>query len=440
MTLKTRAIGCFVVAVLAAFTAARPAHGEVRINVQRELQLIEQGRATRHIPNARHRVAIFSYEDPDRTGLGVALAALAGRTILTSSEVSSLGVLRYEGDLAPEFPGAPGYFDKVDRVVAAQGVSLAVWGRVRRSMGQLMIDTYVQIPLEEVDDHFTWKLQLPARMTSDALRARLHPNRLVVQRLVLASTAQDQVRTAAAGLDELRAGPDSAAPVRALLPQGQPYSLEEARSGWVRLRLDETRSGWSHVPSCSEPCSAFLSAARFAGAMLRFMADRTLPDAAADLTVEARAAADQVRALSAMGRPAGLAGALDIAERWLRPGVPGPNEGVTGRGLAAGGSTFANIFALSRTASLLVQAYEVEVSGSASREIRPRSPAFDREAWSRLTPDRASVGGIARRLARAALVHPRDPDLLHNLAVLFEYAGDHQRALTARQLAAQTSK
>ena len=439
MTLRVRIAGCVLVTALSSIASAGSASGEVRINVQRELQLIEQGRATRHIPNARHRVAIFSFEDPDRTGLGVPLAALAGRTILTSSRVNSLGVLRYEGDLAPERPGAPGYFDKVERIVAAQGVSLAVWGRVRKSRGQLLVDTYLQIPPEEITDHFSWTLQLPARMKGDALRARLYPNRLAVQRLTLVATADEQVRVAAAALDELRAEPDGAAPVQVRLPQGETYSLEEARDGWVRLRLDGTRAGWARVPTCADPCAQFLSAARFAGEMLRFMSDRTVPLASDDLTPEARAAADQVRALSSMKEATGLARAADVAERWLRRQAPEPTEGQSTSVASLSGGTFANILVLSSTASLLVAEYDDEISRRASAAPGPRPPGFDREAWSKLAPSADAVGMIARKLARSAILHPRDPDLLHNLAILFDYAGDSARAASAYKLAEQAS-
>ena len=41
----------------------------------------------------------------------------------------------------------------------------------------------------------------------------------------------------------------------------------------------------------------------------------------------------------------------------------------------------------------------------------------------------------AYALAKISLSDPRNPDLLHNLAVLFAYAGDGERADLARQLA-----
>lgn len=425
----------FWLAMLALLVAGPPAAAEIRLDAKRELQLIEQGRSEQRLPNIAYRVAIFSFEDPDRTGLGSALAGLAGRTVLTRAQVMSLGVLRYEGDLSPEAPGAPAYFDKVARIVDAQHVAIAIWGRVRRSQGRLSLDTYLQIPDEMLERSFTWRLPLPARMGGGELRARLSPSRIAVQRLNLPESTAGDLHTAAQALDQLRSGPDASAPVTFQLPLGQVYTLEEIRGQWVRLRLDSQRAGWSHVPSCPEPCAPFLDAARFAGAMLRYMASGPPPDVSATLTVDARAAADQIHALATMGRSSGSTDALSLAQRWLRSGVrPTADEPETL--LAAGGATFANIVALNRTANLLLAAYDREAPrppGLARGQPEP----LDREVWSRLAPGKAAVGNIARQIAGVAALHPGDSDLLHNLAVLFDYAGDATRAAAARRLSGE---
>jgi hypothetical protein len=419
--------------VVAVLLAATTAHAEIRLDVRRELQLIEQGLATEHIPNAAHRVAIFTYEDPDRTGLGGALAALAGRAILTGGQVRSLGVLRYEGDLAPESPGAPAYFEKVERIVSNQRVSVAVWGSVRRLSGRLLVDTYLQLPDEMIETHFTWKLPLPARMGGDELRARLRPSRIVVQRLSLPASDGEVLTAAARGLDELRPAPDAAEPIRLRLPQGQPYTLEAIEGEWIRLRLDASRVGWSRLPACPGQCASFLSAARFPGEMLRYMATRRVPMPGPELTADARAAADQVRALAAMGRSSGLSSAMTLAERWMRPSRSGArtSDAVP----VAAGSTFVNIFAINRTASMLTEEYGRELERQGAAAARPPSDRLDREVWSRLTVERAAVGSVVSTLARAAARHPGDADLLHNLAVLLDYVGDRERGSVARRLA-----
>ena len=246
--------------------------GEKQIDVKQELELLKQGRLTQHIPGARQRIAVFTFEDPERTGLGDALAALTGRAILIESSFESLGVLRYQGDLAPEAPGAPSYFDKVDQIVEAQHVSLAVWGRVRRSKESLLIDAYVQLPSDVVETYFTWSLELPQEMGGRELVVRLRPSRIVVQRLELSEASIPALLRAAAGMDALRAQPAIEAAVSSRLPQGRTYSLQERRGDWVLLRVDEGLQGWAQRPSCPGDCGAVLSTGVFAGAMLRFIA------------------------------------------------------------------------------------------------------------------------------------------------------------------------
>ena len=59
---------------------------------------------------------------------------------------------------------------------------------------------------------------------------------------------------------------------------------------------------------------------------------------------------------------------------------------------------------------------------------------LDSMLWNGLALERSSVEPIARDLTEAALLYPGDPDLLHNLAVLFDVLGDTQRAQKARTL------
>src|SRR4029453_11558587 len=108
-------------------------------------------------------------------------------------------------------PGDLGYFDKVERVVASQGVALAVWGRIARARGVLVVDTFAQVPPETVEARFTWRLRMPEAMGGANLLARLRPNRLVVQRLTLPLSVSEALRATASRLDELRGTPSDAA-------------------------------------------------------------------------------------------------------------------------------------------------------------------------------------------------------------------------------------
>jgi hypothetical protein len=420
-------IACSLLIVSFWLAAAVPAiHGEKQIDVRQELELLKQGRLTRHIPGASQRIAVFTFEDPDSTGLGDALAALIGRAILIESSFTSLGVLRYQGDLAPEAPGAPSYFDKVDQIVEAQNVSLAVWGRVRRSKESVLIDAYVQLPSNVVETYFAWSLQLPQKMGGKDLAVRLRPSRIVVQRLELSEASIPALVQAAAGMDALRAQPALEAPVSGRLPQGRTYSLQERRGDWVLLRLDDRLQGWAQRPSCPGECGAALSTGVFAGAMLRFIAHGVEPQTPESLTVEARAALDQMRAFKAMSRPSEVERSLAISARWTSAWRRGESQIAPAR---AGGATFANLHALGRLSQLLVGEYDSAMSRAAgARSTR------DDTVWNSLAPDREAVGAIADELTEAALLYPGDPDVLNNLAVLFDYAGDPGRAQKARTL------
>ncbi len=433
MMMRRDRIACSLLIVACWLAAAVPAaRGEKQIDVKQELELLKQGRLTRHIPGAEQRIAVFTFEDPDRTGLGDALAALTGRAILVESSFTSLGVLRYQGDLAPEAPGAPSYFDKVDTIVEAQNVSLAVWGRVRRSKESLLIEAYLQLPSDVVETHFAWSLQLPEKMGGDDLAVRLRPSRIVVQRLELSEASIPALLRAAAGMDALRERPALEAAVSGRLPQGRTYSLQERRGDWVLLRVDERLQGWAQRPSCPGECGAALATGVFAGAMLRFIADGIEPQTPESLTVEARAALDQMRAFKAMSSPSGVERSLTLTARW----TPAPRAGETKIAPSrAGGATFSNLHALGRLSQLLVEDYDAAVNrAGGARRLR------DETVWNRLEPDRESVRAIADELTEAALLYPGDPDLLNNLAVLFDYVGDPARADKARILAATLRK
>ena len=99
------------------------------LDMERELSLLRDGQVKIHISGARYRYAVFTYEDPDQTGLGNALATIISHDLLVNGKVSSLGVLRYLGDLGKSSDEKQlRYFEKVEPLIESQGVQVAVWG------------------------------------------------------------------------------------------------------------------------------------------------------------------------------------------------------------------------------------------------------------------------------------------------------------------------
>jgi len=370
-----------------------------------------------HIGGARHRVAVFTYEDPDRTGIGDLLAGVLAHEILLGAEVSSLGVVRYEGSLAPR-RAAPdvSYFDKVERVTDAQRAALAVWGSVRRMPGRLRVETYLQIPRASVDSSFTWRLAVRAAepppggsAACGELRARLRPDRVLLQTLEVPIDELRRLRDFS--FDRLRAGPDAAAPVVGQLRKGEVYRIVERREGWAHV---EGRGWIPEKPACGDFCAKLARSGALVRALLRFMDDRSAPEVGPQLGVEALAVAEQIRALQGLkgGADRVRDATLALADQWEGAGRatgPDPATGIDrGSGPAPGGAAFANVRALGRVA--LAQASE------------PGAP-------------RAQLQAIAFDLADALQDDPRNEDVLQNLSVLFACAGDAARARRAAELA-----
>lgn len=417
-----------------------------RVDVNAELRLLDLGQTPpRHIPGASFRVAVFTFEDPDGTGLGDKAAALVERAILTGHSASSLGVLRYEGDLSPRQPGDLGYFDKVERVVASQGVALAVWGRIARSRGALVVDTYAQVPAQTVESRFTWRLRMPHGMGGEQLLARLRPNRFAIQRLRLPLGAADAIGTAARRLDELRGMPAEAAAVVGRLPKEQVYTLLRREGDWVFLQVRGGPGGWARMPSCPGECGGFLNAATFAGGLIGYQERGSAPPELPGLTPEALAVRDQLLALDGLNEPERIGQSIDLMKR-------------------SGAAAAANAAAMARVSGLLMHGFkeayettrpELESLRQAVREGRlkppvgvPEGPAALREnglqslspldiglIYDRTAVDREALRTIAFQLVDAALLDPRNPELLQNIAVLFRSAGDAERAAKADRLA-----
>jgi hypothetical protein len=72
--------------------------------------------------------------------------------------------------------------------------------------------------------------------------------------------------------------------------------------------------------------------------------------------------------------------------------------------------------------------------------LRFLSPLDVGLVYDRVAVDRNSLRSIAFELVDAALLDPRNPELLRNIAVLFRSAGDGERAVKADRLARQAGR
>jgi hypothetical protein len=401
-----------------------PEGSKIQVDPDRDLRLLERGaRLPRHIPDARYRVAVFTFEDPDTTGLGNALAGLVGRETLLRSNVGSIGVLRYEGSLAPSPEQALSYFDKVEVLVEAQDVTVAVWGMVRRTGQQVSIDTYVQLPPRVVNESFSWSLRLPAAMGGEKLQAHLRPARILVQRHQMSLDAARSLVGVVKALDTLRSAPNDDAAIVATLPIGSVYWVNRHEGDWIEISTG-TNKGWVRSAGhCIAACAPLLDAARFAAGLLQFMQSRVVPEFRTTLGPDVEAVQAQLSALEQLDTTRTgqfQVGVLRPISRWLEPGwESGPAP--------PGGAAFANIRALAQVATSLL--------GSMRRSDEPLERRFNDV---KLDPSR--VREIAFELAKASLTDPRNTDVLSNLAVLFRYAGEGQRAALAEKLAVSVSR
>lgn len=426
------ASGLGVAALALWCVAATPAHALEIVDIDEQLRIIAAGGTPEaRISGAEFRMGAFPYEDPDGTGLGNALAALVGHEMLMNTNVRSLGVLVFAGGLSPGPGKRLSYYDKVDLVTAAQGVSISTWGVVRRQDDELIIDTYIQIPPESVEAHFTWERALPAAMGAGVLRSHLRPDRLLAQRLRVPASAADRFAAAAAMLRELREFPTVSSPIKGTVPQGEVFYVKGRAEDWVLLQTPDD-DGWVPLRGhCTGPCTPLLDAASFAGGLVRFMADtegQPVPEVTPALSTDALAVTEQLAALVGLRRFAAsnMRQPIELAMRWAGPDRwTGPDERSRiqrGEGVPPGGAAFANLRSIAEIGAALA---------AAQRESRA--------PYDELALSNEVVLGVAEGLAEASLDDPRNAVVLHNLAVLFAAAGDDRRADLARGIAQKSA-
>jgi hypothetical protein len=412
-----------VLSVAAALLLAAPAVAIEAVDAKKDLRLLEQGiRIPLRIPGAKYRVAVFAYEDPDDTKLGDDLAAVVSREVLLYSGVSSIGVLKYEGDLSPAANEKLSYFDKVEKLTASQETILSLWGMIRRRGDRLVIDSFVQIPPDVAERSLSWHLKLPRQMGGEELRGHVGPDRIFVQSLEVPLTSAAALHELARSLEELRASPEGSAPVAGRMRQGSVYRFTEWRGDWVFVDAGELK-GWARAaPNCPGACAKLRDASRFASGVLSYLADGKVPPVAASLEADARIFRDQLVAVAAVEHPEGFNYSSFVSRHWSGDANARPRA-------APGGASFENLRAALRIAFTL---YE-------QRPRLPLEPDMDANRWygySQQTLERAFVRDVAFDLAEASQDDPRNLDVLHNLEVLFRYAGDEQRAEAARAIAA----
>jgi hypothetical protein len=382
------------------------------VNIDKELLLLRDGRVQIHISGARYRFAVFTYEDPDETGLGNALATIISHDLLVNSKLSSLGVLRYLGDL-----GKAGderqlrYFDKVEPLIESQGVQVAIWGMIRRTESGIRIDSYVQLSPSVMEDAFSFTFRPPREIGNTPLVHRIGPDRLLAQRRTFTEAETLDLVAAAKRLAKLRTEPRDNAPLASELPLDKVYYLVERRGDWIKVAFQGGKPGWLRTSGfCpGAVCNPLVDVSQFATDLMAYdERDSRIPQHRASLTDDARVFLDQLIAVDVLNRaPPRYAEAevLSILKPWCDPqaGVPSPGGGAT-----------CNLRALA------------QIIG----------PARARAAEGDYRPlERERIRAITRQLAMDSLSDPRHVPILSNLAILYSWLGDSERSRLAAQLA-----
>lgn len=381
--------------------------GATRQIQDREESIQNLGERPDLFSRAKNRIGVFTFDDPDGTGLGNAISFLLSKAMLFSAPVSSFAIVNYQTSLAEQSEDGLAYFDKVDLLTADQNFLLSVWGRILDAGDAIVIETFGQVPAQS--DAYISSVVLPEAMGKGSLRARLKPDRFMIQSLRLAK--DEALRAIAKGAEEvgkLRGSPSRSAPVLFDLEQDSPYYISDSRQGWVELTLQNGASGWTSVDAlCEAACRQLVGAAEFANRIVALAADGAPPTASGELTRTARSVSDNLQALQMLSD--NPAEAREIANNWL-------NSEEQGGPPIPGGASFANLLAVAT----------IEAELQSAREEEP----FDSV---KLDPE--FVRAVAADLAQASVADPSDVTVLENLAVLFDYLRDYSKRDLALEIA-----
>ena len=371
---------------------------------------ISAGQGRKYFSRAAHRVAVFTFDDPDDTGLGDAISFLLSKKILFSTRVRSFGIVNYQQGVEPAADSRLAYYDKVEAITRDQDYLAALWGRVSRTAHGVQVDAFLQLPTKGDESPFARSFVLPEGMGGGTMVARIKPDRFQVQSMSLDEEGIADVREAVARIRELRSDPREDAGVRYALEESRPYVIVDSRDDWVELRVAGAERGWTSVDAfCRNDCRTLLDAATFTNDVVAASSGGAIRPSDRQITVEAQAVSAQLTAINALARePDTVPGIVEgFARRNLLAAEPSAIATVPG---AAG---FANILGLG-------------LIGDALERSEPDAASFDA---IRLEPE--FISGIANGLAAASVADPNDLDTLQNLANLFGYLGDDTR----RQLA-----
>lgn len=381
------------------------AHAIIGVDVNEDIDSVLAGRAPPlHLPDAKYRIAVFEFEDPDGTGLGSAVSTLIAREVLLRSGLGSLGVLNYYGSLAPTRKHPQSYFDKVDLVVRAQQASLAIWGVVRRDESSILIDVQSQLPDPVVARSYAWELKLPQAMGGETLHARISPTRLQVQHVRMPREFATTLAAMASAGNVVRAAPSRSAAISARIPKYSAMTVTETRGGWSKFVVDG-RAGWVQgATDCTRECAQLLGTASFVGALLKFGDGGPAPTPSKDLARDTLVMARQLAVLA------------DLRGRTFRPA-----EVYLARWDGAKASDFGAPYADFLALSTLADAFKQQGE-------RP---------YDAIRLDDVVVRKVATALAQASQDDPRNTEVLDNLAVLFRVLGDERRASLARRLSSE---
>src|SRR5215472_11632610 len=158
---------------------------------------ISGGQRERFFPDVRHRLAVFTFDDPHATGLGDPISFLLSKKLLFSSRVTSFAIVNYRQGADRDSSSDLAYFDRVDAVTKDQNFPLAIWGRLSRTDRGVRIDSFLQIPGDAEKSPYERTIQLPAAMGGGTLTARLKPDRLLMQSLYVDYDKTSLLKTAA---------------------------------------------------------------------------------------------------------------------------------------------------------------------------------------------------------------------------------------------------
>jgi hypothetical protein len=363
--------------------------------------------------NQKNRLAVFTFDDPDSTGLGDAISFLLAKKLLYSAQVPSFAVVNYSQGTARDDSGA--YFDKVDLITADQGFLFALWGRISMTDGGIQIDSFMQAQTHDQGLPYARTVSLPRAMGGGNLIARLNPNRIQLQSFVISDEDARGIQQAAANLAILRARPDLKSRTVARMAKDQQYTLVEKQGQWVRVETSNGLSGWTSVDQfCVEKCAQLLQAAVLADDLVAQMSGRERVPVSDALSRDAHVFSDQLTAILALQTDPKKAASIVDGSTITPPGA----EGISGeKALPPWAAGNANLLAVAQVSSALQEARR----GQPNLEAVRLKTEFVRE--------------MANDLAAASVTDPSNLIILDNLASLYKYLGDQKRLSLALTIA-----